>query len=146
MVRSREIALEEHRLARNIPRNTVLIPRPPNKTYDTGAKKPTASCGTLLPHASGRVTPRVSEGLWLGRGYGPAHLLDFLHCQAYGRAESREGLLAALSRARLCSTLLWGLLVLGVLGPPEPLQSRFAAGRHGRVGLLLWRGLPLVCW
>lgn len=90
----------------------------------------------------GRETPHVPEGLWLGRAYAPAHLLDFLHCQAYGRAEAREGLLAALSRA----SLLWGLLVVEILGPLEPLQSRFATGRHGRAGLLLWRGLPLVCW
>lgn len=64
------------------------------------------------PLPLGRETPCVPEGLWLGRGYVPAHLLDFLHCQAYGRAEAREGLLAALSRARLCSTLVCGLLVL----------------------------------
>lgn len=79
----------------------------------------------------------VLEGLWLSRGYDPAHLLDFLHCQAYGRAEAREGLLAALSRAGLCSTLVCTLLVLGILSPPEPLQSRFAAGRCRGTGLLL---------
>lgn len=99
---------------------------------------------SLLP--LGREIPCAPEGLWLSRGHAPAHLLDFLHCQAYGRAEAREGSLAALSRARLCSTLLWGLLVLEILGPPEPLQSRCATGRHGGAGLLLWRGLPLVCW
>lgn len=59
---------------------------------------------SLLP--LGRETPHVPQGLWLGRGYAPTHLLDFLHCQAYGRAEAREGSLAALLRARLCSTLV----------------------------------------
>lgn len=46
----------------------------------------------------GRAAPCVPEWPWvarLGRGYAPAHLLDFLHRQPYGRVEAREGSLAA---------------------------------------------------
>lgn len=67
----------------------------------------------------GRAALRVLEWPWvprIGRGYSPAHLLDFLDCLAYGRVEARKSSLAASTRP----TDVQALLILVVLAPPEP--------------------------